>query len=111
MNLRKIDKLIAEHITKIDLASKDCGGMLWSSRIPKYSSDIRAAWQVVEILKDPEFDLSWHPDSANIYTKHVWTADFGGLDEKDLIYADTASLAICLAALKTKGVNHESFIL
>ncbi len=73
-----------------------------------YSTDIHAAWEVVKKLKcslnlySPGINQREWPLSVQL-----WTAEF--TDEKSDIYiftwrghADTASHAICLAALKTK---------
>lgn len=77
-----------------------------------FSSDISAAWQVVEKLKErtnlfPQ--VGWVRVHDNTYQhrceiwmndpsahKHGWLADE---------YADTAPLAICLATLKAVGVE------
>ncbi len=58
--------------------------------LPAYSTEIAAAWEVVEKLRSPVFVLEWEPDR--------WLASFCGEDEDAT--ADTAPHAICLAALK-----------
>lgn len=76
--------------------------------LPNYSTDIAAAWEVVEKIKvlpergmrkfggrnTPEFVLVWDVDH--------WYVDFDGQGTVPPIHAEgeTAPLAICLAALK-----------
>ena len=68
--------------------------------LPRYSTDISAAWQVVEKLASP-FQLEKDPDgeiSCRIRLKTEWGP---------LAHADNPALAICLAALKALGVEQE----
>lgn len=67
---------------------------------PHYSTDIAAAWQVVDKLTDenepfPRFCIFWHKELE-------WGAEFQMTQElfPHRVYADTAALAICQAALK-----------
>lgn len=76
--------------------------------IPPYSSDIAAAWQVVEKLFQLGFDLyleTFKDDEDNPQCR----VSFQQIDNQDKgsgpIYADTAPHAICLAALKAVGVE------
>lgn len=69
--------------------------------LPCYSKDIAAAWQVVEkVLNNRlfDFDLSTSDGSES------WRAFFR-MHAPVVAFADTAPLAICLAALKAKGVE------
>lgn len=85
-DLRKIDALVDEHV------------MGWGCYIvPNYSSDITAAWEVVEKMEGEWFNLSAASPKG-------WYAAFGSPDNEST-YGDTAPLAICLAALKTKGID------
>lgn len=61
---------------------------------PAYSTDIAAAWAVVEHLKQLDLSLAWHNSQ--------WVARFikWGKVEHSIGEADTGPLAICLAALK-----------
>ena len=65
----------------------------------RYSTDIAAAWQAVEKLAASE-DWDEHPVDVhkNYAFKDMWTAHFR--DYSVVAHADTASLAICRAALK-----------
>jgi hypothetical protein len=70
--------------------------------IPHYSTDIAAAWQVVEkMLKIGQVNVGYHK-----LADPSWACRIFGL-EGDLtdieVYAPTAPLAICLAALKAIG--------
>jgi len=63
---------------------------------PKYSTEIRLTWHVVEKL----LSLGWHVDIEDGW--HVVV--FGGPTGKcESAAADTAPLAICLAALEALG--------
>lgn len=65
--------------------------------LPNYSTDIAAAWKVVEKMREtpkPFFSLAW-------YISGRWGAAFLGHDDgTDAEMADTAPHAICLAALR-----------
>lgn len=80
---------------------------------PFYSSDIAAAWQVVEKLRSmgKSFILSWdaRPACKSYYCsnhdgENLMTRGFSQSDEYIDEEADSAPLAICLAALKAVGV-------
>ena len=108
MTNREIDALIAEKVMGIDVHTKEEKGWEtvyidkkdWTS-IKKYSTDIAAAWEVVEeLIKDGIFLMS-----GDKSTVHVYFGRNGPNCNKT--GADTAFLAICLAALKAKGVDVE----
>lgn len=65
------------------------------------STDIAAAWQVVEKMKERQ----WNFTIADL-VKNKWRAEFGGSRKHKQTWedADTAPRAICLAALKAVGV-------
>lgn len=78
-------------------------GCEYDGEIPPYSTSIEAAWQVVEQLATDEY---WPIYVKSIYRDHApWfivTAMLpNGMEVLD--EADTAPLAICLAALKAVG--------
>jgi hypothetical protein len=64
-------------------------------RFPKYSTDLMIAWEVVEQLgaesRQPEIRLQGD----------FWRAAFLGAEA----FASTPSLAICLAALRARGID------
>ena len=105
---RKIDALIAEHIfgylmskskTQFDYVyepKKDVWGPCY-----KYSTDIAAAWEVVEKFNDSFVDIRhWHPEQDSGWHCMIQTDDTCFEHP-----ADTAPMAICLAALKAKGIE------
>lgn len=71
------------------------------SAIPNYSTDIAAAWEVVEKLKGAtaHFQLQSIPGG---WSTRIFRVP-AGLSNEEI--ADTAPMAICLAALKAVGVE------
>lgn len=67
------------------------------------STDIRWAWEVVEKLKRYGFELGYQFDESG---ELEWDASFDmeRHSEAHCVYAPTAPLAICKAALKAVGV-------
>lgn len=65
---------------------------------PPYSTSIDAAWEVVESLGSSIEMLKIKRD------KGKWTAAFG---DRPAVVAPTAALAICLAALRVRGMEVE----
>jgi len=66
--------------------------------IPHYSTDIAAAWLVVEKMNNPRVAI----ESSENEKYGKWFVMFGD-DLENGAFADTAPLAICLAALRTVG--------
>jgi hypothetical protein len=116
---REIDALVAEHIfgwsevafnAEINAATgrtpsrtggMDGRGFAW---IPRYSEDIAAAFEVVERLW-PDVEYMNLERYGKNWCFHVhYTAH---LDDCYQGIADTAPMAIALAALKAKGVETE----
>ena len=111
---RELDLLIAEKIMGLEIADslvdeledyyptyKVTDDEDWSELpVPKYSTDIAAAWKVVEKMKNNH----WPFYLANYDNK--WSCQFA----KDSSHAisDQVPHAICLAALKAKGVEIET---
>ncbi len=70
----------------------------WDSNLPHYSTDIAAAWRVVDRRKgEYTFILSYNQH------EHTWWVCFDPVNHYEA-RADTAPLAICRAALK--AVEH-----
>ncbi len=63
-----------------------------------YSSDAKASWDVVEFMaKEKPFHLHYNDGS--------WTASFG---DRAKMSSKSALIAICLAALRAKGIEVET---
>jgi hypothetical protein len=109
---RELDLLVAEKVmglTKTDylVFDKDSNIVGDICDFPKsYSTDISAAWEVVEKMKEEwgTLDITFRYDNIAVIlysthqTGHVKISEHIG-------NADTAPHAICLAALKAKGVE------
>jgi len=70
-----------------------------------FTEEIAPAWQVVEKMREEGHTFVLH-HSDILFARFFLTSD-GGIVRKDRDYwgeADTAPLAICLAALRAKGV-------
>jgi hypothetical protein len=131
-DLRKIDALVAEHVfghvvtyaAEEDRHSAEDDGLrivkdqatAWFDIIPCYSSSIAVAWRVVEKLHEfnPFWGCGWGTyDFPGIQLNPTkgpngekgWMCNFG--DDTTHEYADTAPMAICLAALKARGIAIE----
>ena len=109
---RELDALIAEKVMGKSLPYNlhemeamarrtKAGAELVDRMVPHYSTQIADAWLVME-------KMSFEFTEVDIFGHEIerWTCCFHGhlhdLDKDGLAYADTAPLAICLAALKTK---------
>lgn len=67
-------------------------------QIPQYSTDIAAAWKVVEHLTDAEYGVVLsNVRAADTWTCEIDRSEWAGSEVED---GATAPLAICLAALK-----------
>lgn len=118
MNLRKIDRLVAEKVLKQETRIKWVvtqkkyeykfynvnGDEIWLP-LPKYSTDIKDAWQVVEKLKDKGFLFALKNTVGGNYSFSL--TDWGGMCDTFSADSDTVPLAICLVALKAVGVEVE----
>ncbi len=74
-------------------------GLAKGAQVKPYSTDITAAWEVVEKVKDWNFSL--YRDYS------FWVCELASLYESPLHLArsQTAAHAICLAALKAEGFD------
>lgn len=109
---REIDALVAEkvmglwgfckcdgeigftrHPTRDRFECIDCGGWLGEN----YSTDIAAAWEVVEKLSTWPWCFTRSGETFKF--------DLGYEGERYYAVAETPAMAICLAALKAKGVD------
>lgn len=85
------DKVSGDHWHEPN--EKQTGGYCHDS-VPNYSTDISAAWEIVEKMSEEIcFVLIRYQDG--------WLCDLGHeYDEPDISRADTVPMAICLAFLK-----------
>lgn len=129
MNLREIDRLVAEKVMRWRLKSFAGGGggfVAWvddDGKIVKYENDctlhahpiafwkpttnITDAWQVVEKIIEQfgSYSLTKIKDGGHYCEVLYWNR--GAFDIIAEVEAETAPLAICLAALKAVGVEME----
>lgn len=104
MDLRKIDALVAEKVMRLECELVgdeyyiDPDSDEWE-RAPHYSTDIKAAWEVLGKFK------AWTVTHGPGYGVICYIDKLDGNDNKWEGKADTAPLAICLAALKARGVK------
>lgn len=77
------------------------------ARLPRYSTDIRAAWEVVEKMASDGWalDLQWKVGGREFsHTAEASFTRWNGADRQmGHSFSATAPMAICLAALKAKG--------
>ena len=113
MDLRRIDALVAEHVMGLAVSSnyldersnhvyhESPQRVGFGDDLAHYSSDIAAAWEVVEKLKMYEPEVSWNDEAA------VWFVRFSKSPYRDggTPCATSAPLAICYAALALLGPN------
>jgi hypothetical protein len=118
---REIDALIAKHVMgyrSYVLGPDECGAgntvlldnegndICCENDIPNYSTSIAAAWEVVEKIDN---DLQWGTWFITYPDYEKWNVWYGEFDDayKNQTIEKTAPMAICLAALKSKGVSIE----
>lgn len=120
MDLRKIDAMITEKVMGLGVLQETVdefsvynliGEFADARPLPRYSSDIAAAWEVVEKLRSaPDFVFTLVDSSHTVGHSTEWYCMVGytraGFDfSKAGAGANTAPLAICLAALEAGGID------
>lgn len=111
---RKLDALIAEKVMgypdklkadKYDNVYRKSGDSWIATAIPNYSTEIAAAWEVVEKMRLQGFFTSVTDLSLDSGIED-WSWSFVDIKTGSRRYngRGTAPHAICLAALKAKGV-------
>lgn len=115
---RELDALVAEKVMgwsgidkKWDYETNESflGGKTpdWDGRqfyeVPHYSTDIAAAWLVVEKLRTPNWEFQLDHTRFMIWHCRIETTAGEGSASSDSSQGETAPLAICLAALKAVG--------
>lgn len=108
---REIDRLVAEQVmgwTNLSVAGTRFGTTPEGKAhriVPQYSTDLSAAWEVVEKLRQLGYQgaIDWSSSEPG------YECAFGSSNvpshERQSCRAATASLAICLAALKIVGAS------
>jgi hypothetical protein len=121
MNPRTLDALIAEHVFKgsskveahfVKSVNVETGEIVTETRMewPNYSTQIEAAWLVVDKMIENGFGFNIATMSEVDYSKNTgWDAWFVKLENKEHFgsWVDGTSSspkAICLASLKALGV-------
>lgn len=107
MTDNKIDALVAEYIFGIVTTPE---GFVFQPGLGcgtphKYSTEMSEAWKVVQYIYNSD---SWHFELATDQGElNDWVCTFENLKTGERWQADapSAPLAICIAALKTKGVE------
>lgn len=125
MTDRELDALIAENVMGWEIRWLGCEphhywepddgrGGRWNDRLPEYSTDIAAAFQVVEKMKRVRLWFSCCYQTGALrddLSAMAWSCRFRGFKRGESIegFHGDKSLprAICLAALKAVGVNPE----
>lgn len=102
---REIDALISDHIFGIKCSWVTIEGVTFlqanRNTVPFYSTDIAAAWQVMGKMQEFAPDVC-----ALILDGGSYVIGEGSAFEFDVYAeADTAPMAICLAALKATGIK------
>lgn len=105
---RELDALVAEKVLGYEITP---GG--YTGYLPSFSTDIAAAWEVVEKLRAMNSTLELYSPGALVNDEmgiHAveWQATFKSWEEPwgphgPSVEAQTAPHAICLAALKAVG--------
>lgn len=78
--------------------------------LPRFSSDVSAAWEVIEHFSETHRGsvVRWFGKNGERYAASFWPLMETDVVPRDHIPAETAPLAICLAALKAVGVEVEA---
>lgn len=105
---RKIAKLMGWRYREYYLDGKSTMGWFQSNgnfadldRVPSYTTDIAAAWMVVEKMSGGRSDnFSIHRTGGRYGCRF---RDIESADKPEFSEADTAPMAICLAALRALG--------
>lgn len=116
MDLRKIDALIYVHVFGNDFVTVE--DAVETVGVPRYSADIAAAWEVWEKLREDGpgngdyfccMDLRWPVAEGYEVALRRGNHDEDHAGKAFVLVSQvrTAPLAICLAALKARGITVE----
>lgn len=105
----KLDALVAEKVLGLEVDCRCCGSEHWESFPPGYSTGIAAAWKVMEsrwmVGQTIGYLAETPSEQFTDITEDGWAQRWCCTSRGEPIYAATAPLAICLAALKAAGVD------
>ncbi|UYL93738.1 hypothetical protein NIIg32_gp34 [Parageobacillus phage vB_PtoS_NIIg3.2] len=110
MNLREINWFVAEKVMNWHVWENEDGELMVTkgygcySHCPSFSTNIADAWPIVEKLKIAVIPQAGEPPKNMKYLAEIDRRPLGGYYEA---FAETAPLAICLAALKSVGIEVE----
>lgn len=104
---RELDALIAEKVMGLNLVEKIDECHTFIANLPYYSTDIKAAWEVIEHFANDtgarlELRALLEPDCVGY---RAFECAFTGNNFGEPIVGKTAPHAICLAALKACRVE------
>lgn len=125
---RELDALVAEKVLKFEIEWRCCedehhemgyrprkvvystdGLPLYGEILPGYSTDIAAAWQLMESRQMVGQTIGYLAETPSEHftdiTEDGWARKWMCTSRGEPIYAATAPHAICLAALKAVGVD------
>ena len=88
---RELDELVAKKV------------MGYKYKVLEYSTDIAAAWEVVEKMKDNGYEIIINVNTCEI--KMTYWNDAGQAARGVKIFGDSIAMGICLAVLKEFGVE------
>lgn len=111
---KELDVFVAENVMGLNASSITNDGysvVVYNGKLlPSYSTDIAAAWEVVEKMRSDYLALRLNRDIGNQNQDDCeWCATFEGNGKETPVdsWSSTAPHAICLAALKACGVQVE----
>jgi hypothetical protein len=111
---RELDALVAEKVMGLTVypEGRDHVGPCWSKggfheeQVPNYSTDIAAAWSVVEAFTSGNVNgHSCHSSVRFGAGNQSWNAWFAWGTERHEAHGESPMEAICLAALKAVGLS------
>jgi len=108
---REIDRLIAERVmgwTNLSMIGNRFGTTPEGKThriVPQYSTDVSAAWEVVEKLRQSGYQGGINWAISELGYECAFVEALHSPDERQTSRAETAPLAICLAALKVIGMS------
>lgn len=75
-------------------------GSLWPDLIPKYSTELKDAWEVIQKMKSMGYSYRTETHSEDVESFDVVSCEFKKDGKPIFVIAESIPEAICLAALK-----------